>query len=231
MNIVTIDPSLNCTAVIVNDRKHVFAVEDIVYTKKGNLVKWFEAVEDLITIHTHSFDKTKMKHSDKEVAKLIAYTQLARNIVSTIIGDLAGTKGDIRVYIEGYSFSSESGPLIDLVTFGALLRHMIRNDITEDIRVIQPSELKMYSARFTYPPVTNKKSEIIRNHLGIAGGKFKKPDMYRALVENTALNCQWVTRMRELAIDILAMKNIPKPMEDLNDAKLMYEIAVANKYS
>lgn len=228
MNIITIDPSLTCTAVVINDKKFVFASEDVALSKTGRQVKWFEAVDPYVTVRLHSFNRAKMSHADKEMAKIAVYESIARDIVSTIESNLEA--GQAKVYIEGYSYSSAAGPLIDLVTFGTLVRHLVRAKITEDVRVITPTELKMYSARFTYPAITGKKNEVVRNHLGVSGGKFKKPEMYKALTENTSLDCEWVKMLREHASDILSMKSVPKPIEDMNDAKLMYEIAKSNKY-
>jgi hypothetical protein len=54
--------------------------------------------------------------------------------------------------------------------------------------------------------------------------------MYNALIENPSFVCEWVEMLRTNASDILLKDNIPKPIEDLNDAKLMYEVAKANKY-
>jgi hypothetical protein len=61
----------------------------------------------------------------------------------------------------------------------------------------------------------------------LAGGNFRKPDMMNALLENEKLRSDWyVNLLRNELIDIINPSKIPKPIEDLNDVKLMYEIIV-----
>jgi hypothetical protein len=231
MNLITIDPSLTCTAVIVNDKIFVYASESVAMTKTGKPTKWFDSVDHLITLRLHSNAYTATNHSDKEIQKLVNYNGIVKTIFTDVLSCLIPGE-PIRVYIEGYSHSSEAGPLIDLVTFGTALRMMLAFMSVDDIQVhiVTPTELKMYTARFTYLALTTKKSEVIRNHQGVSGGKFTKHEMYKALIENVNLQCEWVTNLRNIAPDATAMKGIPKPIEDINDAKLMYEIAKSNKY-
>jgi hypothetical protein len=228
-NIVCIDPSLSCTAVVINDSKAVFTTENTAFTKRLKLTTWFEVCQPYTDIHCHSFDKTKKSFSDSEQSKFVSYTEVVDTIVLFVKGNLIpGT--DTRVYIEGYSFSSAAGPLIDLVTFGTLLRLKLRAIGCNNIITIPPSELKLYAAKLTYPSVMEGKKEVWRNHEGVSGGKFKKHEMYKALIENDTLQCEWVKMLREYASDILARSSIPKPIEDLNDAKMMYEIVISDKY-
>lgn len=227
-NIICIDPSLSCTAVVVNDNKSVFTTDSTAYTKKLKLNKWFEVCEPYVDVFCHSFDKSKMSFSDSEVAKFIAYDILAEKIVAHIESQLEQRPS--KVFIEGYSFSSAAGPLIDLVTFGALLRFRLRDKISHNITTIPPSELKLFAAKLSYPSVMEGKKEVWRNKEGVSGGKFKKPEMYKALIENDSLQCDWVKLLREHASDILSRNAVPKPIEDVNDAKLMYEIVKSNKY-
>lgn len=62
----------------------------------------------------------------------------------------------------------------------------------------------------------------------MAGGSFKKPRIYKALLHNNNLKGdKWVEFIREHSDEILGMKSIPKPIEDINDAKTLYEIIKA----
>ena len=90
--------------------------------------------------------------------------------------------------------------------------------------IVAPSSLKKLSAQLTYPCIKKGSKLECRNNEGIAGGSFKKPDIYKALIENTELNCEWLDMLRNQSVDILSKTNIPKPIEDINDAKIMYEI-------
>ena len=231
-NIICIDPSLSCTAVVVNDHKAVFTTTSTAYTKTLKLNKWFELCHPYVEVFCHDFDRTKMSFTQSELSKFHSYDVLTDKIVAYIKGKLPDDGPDCisKVYIEGYSFSSAAGPLIDLVTFGTLLRYKLRDSLTLDITTIPPSELKLYAAKLTYPSVMEGKKETWRNKEGVSGGKFKKHEMMKALIENDILQCDWVKLLREHASDIMAAKSVPKPIEDVNDAKLMFEIVKSDKY-
>lgn len=226
MNIVAIDPSLSCTALVVNDKKFIYAKEDYgVSEKSGNLKKWFEICDPFITYRWLSYIKATV-HSEQEIFKLTEYDSITDRIISDIKSELVQNE-DIAIGIEGYSYSSAAGPLIDLVTFSTLLRSKLFKQVSSNIRIIQPASLKLEAAKLTYPPIVKgvkvKKYEY-RNKDGISGGSFKKPEMYQALIDNDTLQCKWVELLREYSSPILSLNTIPKPIEDMNDAKLLYEI-------
>jgi len=226
MNIITIDPSLSCTAMVINDKKFIFVNDNIALTKTKKLTKWFELAAPLVTYSFLKYDNLT-DYSSNEIFKLKAYDEITNNIIDTIHTEII-PKFDIQVHIEGYSFSSAAGPLIDLVTFSTLLRKKLY-DITENIEILSPSSLKLEAAKLTYPPISKGKKIIkyeYRNNDGIAGGSFTKREMFKALIENPKLTNHWVSFLRDHSIDILNYKNIPKPLEDINDAQLMYFIAI-----
>lgn len=228
-NIICIDPSLSCTAVVVNDQKFAFVKQDLAFTKTMKLGKWFDIVSGHVELRYHTGTNKKMDYAETERWKVESYDLVTENIADHIRQHI-DPKLPSKVYIEGYSFSSAAGPLIDLVTFGTLLRAKLYWTVSRDITVIAPSELKLLAAKFTYPMTLEGKKQVWRNNEGVSGGSFKKHDMYKALAENTTLNDAWVKLLREHGPEIMAAKAIPKPIEDLNDAKLMYEVAKANKY-
>lgn len=227
-NIICIDPSLTCTAVVVNDKKAVFVKEGNAKTKTGKLSGWFEKTMPYADYYFHDLPGDADYHV-LEVQKLACYDDITNSIMAYVLTNIDTTK-DSKVFIEGYSFSSAAGPLIDLVTFGSFLRRKLYVGVTHNIRIIAPTELKALAAKFTYPPIQKGKKVEYRNREGAAGGSFKKHDMYKALIENDALQCEWVQMLREHWSDIMGQKSVPKPIEDLNDAKLMYELAKADKY-
>ena len=229
MNIICIDPSLTCTAVVVNDHKAVFTTESTGHTKKQKLNKWFEITDPYVDFIFHSFESNSISFAKTEVQKLEKYDDITTGITDYITSKLVD--GPSKIFIEGYSFSSAAGPLIDLVTFGTLLRFKLFNLVSNEITIIPPSELKLLAAKLTYQPTKEGKKEVWRNKSGVAGGKFKKHEMYRALIENDSLKDDpWVELLVEHSSDILSSKSVPKPIEDVNDAKLMFEIVKSNKY-
>jgi hypothetical protein len=224
MNIVTIDPSLNCTAVVINDKKFIYAKEEYGHTKKQTLTKWFEICEPFITYRWTDYPSSS-DHSTNEMLKHTAYDKLTDKIIEDIKNNT--TDINTRIGIEGYSYSSAAGPLIDLVTLSTLLRNKLYHRISTDITVYQPASLKLAACKLTYPPISVGKKVIkyeYRNNDGIAGGKFKKPEIYKALIDNYNLTCEWIEMLRMYESDCFAVKNIPKPIEDMNDAKILYEI-------
>jgi len=229
MNIVAIDPSLASTAMVVNDKKFVYGSVSTSRTKKLALKGWYEKTDSLINLREHN-DTPSLEYMEGEVAKWKHFNEISHKIAADIF-DTIDTTIPTTVAIEGYSFSSAAGPLIDLVTLGTLIRHkiidlkMLTNNSLE-FHIVSPTSLKAMVAKLTYPGVAkNKKGDLeYRNKEGVAGGSFKKHDMYKALIENDNLTCDYVNFLREHSEEILALKSIPKPIEDTNDAKLLYEV-------
>lgn len=229
MNFVAIDPSLSCTAMVVNDKKFVYTTPTVATGKKGEFKRWFEACDGLATIRVFDTSIKDKDHSESEFIKLKNYYNIASRIVEDIIDNLHS--GDTFIAIEGYSYSSAAGPLIDLVTLGTLLRYLILARVkngTVSIEILQPTEVKQKAAALVYAPIKKGKKIEYRNGDGVAGGSFKKPEIYKALIDNTKLiSDPWVEFIREHSDEILDMKSIPKPIEDINDAKTLYEILKA----
>ncbi len=211
---------------VVNDKKFIYTTNDTAKTKTGKLKNWFALCEPLITYRFHD-NISEDDHILSEVKKFNLYSYLVYRIKSDILDNIDREKAYI-IAIEGYSHSSNAGPLIDLVTFGTLLRNeVLQIDPLIDLQIIPPTSLKLEAAKLTYPPIEKgvkiKKYEW-RNNEGVSGGGFTKIDMCKALLENNDLSCDWVTMLRDNKENILSLKNIPKPIEDMNDAKLLYEI-------
>lgn len=234
MNIIAIDPSLSSTAMVVNDKRFVYGSISTSRTKKLVLKGWYEKTEDLITLREHN-DTPSLDYAEGEVAKWKHFNSISEKIAEDILANIDKTTATV-VAIEGYSFSSAAGPLIDLVTLGTLIRHKIIGmklnldpSLPLEFHIVSPTSLKAMVAKLTYPGTPkNKKGDLeYRNKEGVAGGSFKKHEMYKALIENESLKCEYVQFLREHADEILALKGIPKPIEDTNDAKLLYEVVRA----
>lgn len=228
MNIVAIDPSLSCTAVIVNDKKRVFVNDSLVTTESGKVKKWFAAAEDLCEYRTHAQFENVADNSQNEINKLIHYDAISDNIINFINANIDHTVPTVCA-IEGYSHSSMVGPLIDLVALSTLIRSKVIHSVDEvSLLIMTPSQLKLRAAKLTYPEIKKGKKVEYRNKDGVAGGSFKKKEMYTALTDNQNLQCEWVTFLREHMDDIMCTASVPKPIEDINDAKLLYEIVKAD---
>jgi hypothetical protein len=226
MNIVAIDPSLSCTALVVNDKKYIYAKEELGISPKTSVMKkWFDVCDQLVEYRWIDA-VSSVVHTESEVLKILRYDEITSIIVKDILCNINQSKQTI-VGIEGYSYSSAVGPLIDLVTVSTLLRSKILNNITSNLRIFQPAELKLLAAKLTYAPIISGvkvKKETYRNNEGVAGGSFKKHEIYKALIENTTLDGDWIDMLKDKKNEIFEMSSVPKPLEDMNDAKILYEI-------
>lgn len=236
MNIITIDPSLSCTAMCINGDMYVYASESIAQTKTGKLKKWFSAIEDHVQFWFFAPLEKQDVHSDSELDKLDLYDQITDQMFSDISRFLSGTDDTTLICIEGYSYASQTSALIDLVSFSTLLRLKIVLDRRAQLMVVSPTTLKVRACEFTYGERFNAKGKKISccNDDGLTGGRFKKPDILRCLLDKDELKeDDYVLMLKnELLEDLAGMSNVPKPIEDLNDAKIAYEILreLAAKY-
>jgi hypothetical protein len=229
-NIVALDPSLISTALVVSSgdtfKMYNYCRESSVFGKTG-IKKWFKLAEQFVTYKFITYREFK-DYSEGELTKLKDYDKITDDIISDILSNIDSSK-PTKIGIEGYSFSSKNGDIIDLVTFSTLLRKKIFDQISEDIIVMSPSTLKLESCKLTYPPIvteTGKKLKKVkveyRNNLGLAGGSFTKTDMFMVIVENNEMSDFWTKHCKLVKSDVLGVATIPKPYEDVNDAFLIY---------
>lgn len=234
MNIIAIDPSLISTAMLVYNSStgeykiYNYCRESDVYGKTG-MRKWYKLAEHLVDYRIIKY-RTFETYSEGEITKLKDYDAVTDTIISDIKEYIDISK-PTKIGIEGYSMGSQVGDLIDLVTFSSLLRNKLHDEISKEITIISPSTLKLEASKLTYKPEVKeiggknpRKEYKWKNNIGIPGGKFQKPDMYYAIVENNTFNDRWSTHCREMLPDLSSVSNIPKPYEDVNDVFLLYKV-------
>lgn len=231
-NIVAIDPSLISTAIVVSSgdtfKIYNYCRESAAYGKTG-LKKWYKMAEEHVTYKFITYREYK-DYSEGELIKLKDYDKVTDGIIDDILSNIDNSK-PTKIGIEGYSFSSSAGDIIDLVTFSTLLRKKLFDKVSQDILVMSPSTLKLESCKLTYPPIikeSGKKKitykEEYRNNLGIPGGSFTKREMLFSIVENENLNDFWGKHCKSVKDDLLSVSVINKPYEDSNDAYLIYQV-------
>ena len=235
MNFIGIDPSLISTAVVVNGKILNYCRESKVMLKSG-MSKWFKSAEQYCTyrfITYREFDN----YSDGELTKLKDYDYITEMIIDDILININPGEESI-IGIEGYNFGATVGDLIDLVTFSTLLRKKLFDRVSERIIVLSPSTLKLEACKLTYDPIVKeigKKVKRIeytyRNKLGISGGKFTKRDMALAIIENEKIDDPWFKYLKLIKTELLEVKDIQKPHEDVNDAVLIYHILKSGNLS
>lgn len=224
-NIVSIDPSLISTAVAIygkNGLKLINYCRESDATNKSGLSKWFKLCEDrlqLTFINYRKFDN----YSEGEIIKLNDYDKVTDQIINDIKNNIDNSL-PTKIGIEGYSYNSNSGDIIDLVTFSTILRKKLYEQISKDILVLSPSTLKQEACKLTYKPIDigKKKPKFeYRNNEGISGGKFTKREMFLSIIENNELEDDWFELCKLVKDDILENKTIKKPWEDVNDAYIL----------
>ena len=227
-NIIAIDPSLISTALVVSSgdtfKIYNYCRENKVFGKKG-ITKWFGFAEEFITYKFIEYREYK-DYSEGELVKLKDYDKISDTIITDILENI-DPKKPTKIGIEGYSFSSAAGDIIDLVTFSTILRKKLFDKISEDIFVLSPSTLKLESCKLTYAPINigiKKEKWIYKNKIGISGGSFTKSDMLLVIVENDFLDDYWAKHCKFIKTDLLEPKQIQKPYEDVNDAYLIYMV-------
>lgn len=228
-NYIGIDPSIISTGLVVNGKVFNYCREkDAKNTALTKLSKWYLFCDDVITYRFINLDYVE-GYSENEIKKMYLYDTVTDQIIADINATIDHNLPS-RVAIEGYSYSSAAGDIIDLVTFSTLLRRKLLT-VTTDITILAPMTLKLESCKMTYIPIEKKiggkkpRTEYIyKNKLGIPGGSFNKVDMYMSLIENDNLNDAYVTFLKEHKMSIAFTKNIKKPLEDTNDAYTLYSL-------
>ena len=228
-NLIGIDPSLISTGICINGKLFNYCRESDAYNKSG-LQKWFKYAEQYVNYKFIEYNKFT-DYSNGEITKLIDYDLVTDKIITDIKTNIDPNKKS-RVSIEGYSYSSDAGAIIDLVTFSTLLRKKLYDNITTDIKVLSPSTLKQESCKLSYKPIDiGKKKEKLewRNNQGVSGGKFTKREMYLSLVENENIKSEWVEHLRSIKNVMFELSTIKKPYEDINDAYIIYQLLLNNR--
>jgi hypothetical protein len=232
-NIVALDPSLISTGLVVSngsDTKLFNYCRENDATNKSGLSKWFKLAEPELTLRFIEY-RDYNNYSDGELIKLKDYDKITSMIIRDIEENIDKSL-PTKIGIEGYSFGSNVGPLIDLVTFSTLLRKKLFDYIGKDILVLSPSTLKLEACKLTYPPINEgKKKEkwVYKNNDGISAGSLTKHGIFLTIIENKNINDAWGRLCKSLKSDIMAATKVPKPFEDLNDAFCIFNILKGNK--
>jgi hypothetical protein len=227
-NIVAIDPSLISTAMVVSCgdsfKIYNYCRESAVYKKTG-MTKWFKLAEQFVEYKFVEYREFK-EYSDGELIKLKDYDLITDNIIKDILLNIDSSK-PTKIGIEGYSYSSNAGAIIDLVTFSTLLRKKLFDLVSEDIIVFSPSTLKLECCKLTYPPINEGKKKdkwVYKNNDGVSGGSFTKHGMLLSIIENQEFTDDWFKLCLSLKNELMGASTIPKPFEDCNDSYILYQV-------
>lgn len=218
-NYIGIDTSLSSTGlyIILKDGTEFYYN----YRNTDKLTKWHKTL-DYVTYKDYENIKAD-NYSDTEVAKIIQYNKITNMIVHDILQHCVPE--ETVIVTEGYSFSSSNtSSLIDLICYATLLRNKLISMSFNNFIIKAPSTLKLETCSLTYKPIVKeiggknpRKEYIYKNDEGIAGGKFTKREMLKSAFDNEKLNIRITKTLLFVKSELLKMKMIPKPIDDLMD--------------
>lgn len=223
-NYVALDISISSTGVFIltkEGNEHYFN-----YKNNDKLTKWqrtcsFINYRDYEIIGLENF-------SDNELGKLIKYDEITDKMLSDILSICKPEETIIAT--ENYSYGSAAGHIIHLVSIGTLVRNKILKYSFVDFKLIPPSSLKQKTCELVYGEQFNSKGKKIpsKNKNGIAGGRFKKTEMFESL-----LHYNVDSKLKDMLLihkeELLKMKSVPAPISDIVDAMFLVYILLSDK--
>lgn len=209
--IIGADLSLSSSAICIYNGNDLKLLS---YTNAKENNKWIQIGNDYIDYTFHKYKNSK-DFTESEILKIKSYDKITDDIVNDIINYIGDNKAEM--YIESYSYNAKAGKLIDLVSFGTSIRLKLLQYNNINMHFIPPSTLKKLSGEYVYEP---DKKGIYRNENGTASGSFDKKDLYMVIL-NMNLNYPYTNLLNEKKDEMLNLKNIPKPFDDMNDALLI----------
>lgn len=227
-NYIGIDISLNSTAVFIRNKKGDFILSFT--NKKDNNIYIKELSQCGVKFLKQERPKDE-NYSKNEILKLKSFISTSDEIVQKIIEHIDLTEKSF-CNIEGYSFSKNTQSILDIVSLSTLVRYGLITKIKDiDIEITSPSTLKLETCKLVYPPIDlgikKPKLKWVNNE-GIPGGSFKKPQMFKAMLDGDIKSpiLQFLKDYRFLS----ERDKIPNPIEDIIDA-IFAGIILENKFN
>lgn len=228
MNLVGIDISVNSTGISIfrNDEIILF---NFTSTKKD--YTWIKKTLEYIDFEFLNYTYPDITdYSEKEIIKLREYDKVSDVIVNKVFGNIDKTSSTY-IAIEGYNFgfNQQSNSIIDIVTLSTLIRKKLLEKIPnlEQVLIMSPKTIKSLMAQKAYGVTITEKinkkgvkkitTTTNQSPDGVSGGNFDKHHMMQALI-NLKINTQLTEFLEEYKDDLLKMKNIPKPFDDVLDS-------------
>lgn len=207
---IGLDISLNSTGVCINKDMNFKLFN---FTNKKLNYKWFKETSHLIKYYHHD-TLIDDNYSDNESVKLKRYDEISNNIIEILKKEIEHE--ECKIFIEGYSYNSTAGRLIDIVTFSTLVRiELINNNF--NINIISPSTLKKFAGDKVYPIIKG----VSRNENNLPSGSFKKPDILECILKMDDVKGDYVDYLRKNKDILLKPKDLVKPFDDINDSLIL----------
>lgn len=223
-NYIGIDISLNSTAIYIDSTKGQFILS---FTNKKDNNIYIKELDRYGVKFFHNTREVSKDYSENEILKLRHYNLLSNTIIFEVL-ERIDTNNKTFCQIEGYSFSKNTSSILDIVSFSTLIRVGLLNSIDNvDIKIISPSTLKLETCKLVYMPIDvgKKKPKFeFRNNQGISGGSFKKPQMFRAMLDGDIKSP--ISEMLITYSDLMDREKIPNPIEDIIDSIFACKIRI-----
>jgi len=234
MNFIGLDISKNSTAMSIETTSGDNFLFN--YSVKNSNYIWIKRTNEFINYNHYKYTKYD-NYSESEIEKTNQFIKISNQIISDIKKSIDNNDNPVYIMIEGYSYGSNVGPLIDLVGVGSIIRGKLIENISKIklIEIIAPLALKTQTAEYVYgyemietgKRVIKLTKVINTNDNGVKGKDFTKHDMFNAILD-AKLNIPILEFYTNYKDEILKMKTLPKPFDDINDAIFCKEIIKNN---
>ena len=202
------------------------------YTTKKSNNCWVEDTKEFINYRNFEYKYiNEEEYSKKELYKLVEFNEITDLIINDIFNTAIFLES-IRIGIEGYSYSSKTGPIFDLIEFTTILKHKLIHKLNgySNIQIISPLTLKTEVCKMIYKPRIEVKGKKVIKHIihlendkGIQATKFDKWDMLNAFMKSN-LDLKLKEWCIENLGEISKNKEVFKPLDDIVDAVMLKEI-------
>ena len=198
MNRISVDFSINSTAICVEDSNNIEwfnFVPNLDFDKKA--FSLHKKLNELPNVHIFGYNRNKPKdleYSDEQSWKINNADDLAELIIQRMIPYI---DDKTTFSFEGYSFGSKGNSFIDLITYNTFLKAKIVRNSCQPIQVYSPKAVKKFFS---------------------GNGNASKGMMVDTL-GNLNIDDPFVSYVKELigGSDYNPDK-VPKPIDDLTDA-------------
>ena len=221
---IGIDISLSSTAVYISSESDDYIFS---YLNDDKVNKWAKKIENINNVKIRRLEHLikKDNYSDLEVQKLTKYDSISDLIIDDIHNIVE--ENECEINIEGYSYGSKTSSINDIIALSTLIRLKVLRNLNCNLHIISPNSLKLETCKMSYglseiKKVSKKTGKDLKSDFkyvnldGVAGGSFKKHEMYKAIIEKGIDSL--MTPFLVLNKSILEMKKIPSPIDDIIDS-------------
>jgi len=200
-------------------------------TQKPNNI-WIKDTSDFIFYRFVNYSYKDIKdYSEREMNKFDEFEEVSDLIINDIFDNI-NILDSVSIAIEGFSFSSAAGPIIDLVELSTLIKHKIKSKVKGmvSIKIVAPLSLKVFSCELVYNPIyitkgkrVIKKIKVVQDTNGKLGKDFDKKDMFEALLISD-IRIGLIEHLKDNKVEFLKNKSLPKPIDDIIDSIFLKEL-------